>query len=106
MTESKIQERATTASERWRERIGEQERSGLLVRKLCEERALSEHSFYQWRKRRRKQEPVRFALVDREEALAEAEPALELVLASGERLRIGAGVDGAVLRTVLDALRA
>jgi hypothetical protein len=28
------------------------------------------------------------------------------VLATGERLRIGAGVDAATLRTVLDALRA
>jgi hypothetical protein len=32
--------------------------------------------------------------------------ALELVLATGERLRIGAGVDTATLRTVLDLLRA
>ena len=34
------------------------------------------------------------------------ETALELVLATGERLRIGAGVDGTTLRTVLEALRA
>jgi hypothetical protein len=34
------------------------------------------------------------------------EAALELVLATGERLRISAGVDGATLRTVLEALRA
>jgi hypothetical protein len=34
------------------------------------------------------------------------EPVLELVLSTGERLRIGAGVDGAALRTVLAALRA
>jgi hypothetical protein len=31
---------------------------------------------------------------------------VEVVLRSGERLRIGAGVDGATLRTVLEALRA
>ena len=35
-----------------------------------------------------------------------AEVALELVLATGERLRISAGVDAATLRTVLDVLRA
>jgi hypothetical protein len=35
-----------------------------------------------------------------------AEAALELVLATGERLRISAGVDAATLRTVLDVLRA
>jgi hypothetical protein len=33
-------------------------------------------------------------------------PFLELVLTTGERLRIGAGVDGVTLRAVLDALRA
>jgi hypothetical protein len=31
------------------------------------------------------------------------EAALELVLATGERLRIGAGVDAATLRTVLES---
>jgi hypothetical protein len=53
---------------------------------------------------------VRFALVDRttahQELSAKAALELELVLASGERLRIGAGVDAAVLRMVLNVLRA
>jgi hypothetical protein len=31
--------------------------------------------------------------------------ALELVMATGERLRIGTGVDAATLRTVLEVLR-
>lgn len=35
-----------------------------------------------------------------------AEAALELVLMTGERLRIGTGVDSATLRAVLDVLRA
>jgi hypothetical protein len=34
------------------------------------------------------------------------EPDLELVLATGERLRIGASVDPTALRRVLEALRA
>ena len=34
------------------------------------------------------------------------EAALEVVLATGERLHISAGVDTATLRTVLDVLRA
>jgi hypothetical protein len=42
-------------------------------------------------------------VVRRQERPAEA--VLELVLATGERLRIGAGVDTATLRTVLDVLR-
>jgi hypothetical protein len=51
---------------------------------------------------------VRFALVERSVRRQErtTEPALELVLATGERLRIGAGVDTATLRIVLDLLRA
>jgi hypothetical protein len=51
---------------------------------------------------------VRFALVERSARRPErmAEAGLELVLASGERLRIGSGVDTATLRAVLDVLRA
>jgi hypothetical protein len=105
MTESIIEERAAAKNDEWRERISEQERSGLSVRQFCKERELAEHSFYAWRKRLRKQEPVRFALVERGPAPQEP-TALELVLASGERLRIGAGVDSTTLRTVLDVLRA
>jgi hypothetical protein len=66
-----------------------------------------EGSFYAWRKRVRKKEPVRFALVERG---ARQEPAtdtaLEVLLTTGERLRIAVGVDGTTLRTVLEALRA
>ena len=51
---------------------------------------------------------MRFALVERSVRRQErtTEPALVLVLATGERLRIGAGVDAGILRTVLDLLRA
>jgi hypothetical protein len=51
---------------------------------------------------------VRFALVERIPRRQErtAEAVLELVLATGERLRIGTGVDTATLRTVLGVLRA
>ena len=50
---------------------------------------------------------MRFALVERIARRQErtAEPVLELVLATGERLRIGAGVDITTLRTVVDVLR-
>ena len=88
----------------WAERIAAQQRSGMSVKQFCKEQGLIECSFYAWRKRLQKKEPVRFALVDRGAARQEA--AVELVLATGERLRISAGVDGATLRTVLDALRA
>ena len=106
MTDSIIEERAAIPKvEEWAERIAAQQRSGITVKQFCKEEGLTEYS---WRKRLQKKEPVRFALVDRGAArLALApEAPLELVLASGERLRIGAGVDGATLRTVLEALRA
>ena len=51
---------------------------------------------------------MRLTLVERGARRQErgAEPPLELLLASGERLRISAGVDTATLRAVLDILRA
>ena len=106
MTETSIEEKAISKDDQWRERIAERERSGLSVKQFCKERGVSEYSFYTWRKRLARKEPVRFALVDREAAGQEAATALELLLRSGERLRIGSGVDAATLRTVLEALRA
>ena len=51
---------------------------------------------------------MRFALVERSvrRPKSTAEAALELLLTTGERLRIGTGVDTATLRAVLDVLRA
>src|SRR6266478_1800946 len=108
MTDTIIEERATTPKAgEWAERISAQQRSGVSVKQFCKEQGLTEGSFYAWRKRLQKKEPVRFALVDRRAARQEpaTEAALELVLTTGERLRIGAGVDPATLRTVLEALR-
>jgi hypothetical protein len=108
MDETGIEKKPATAKDdQWAERIAEQGRSGLSVKQFCKERGLTEYSFYAWRKRLRKNEPVRFALVDRGAA---GEPAmavgLELVLPTGERLRIGSGVKATTLRTVLEVLRA
>jgi hypothetical protein len=94
-------------AEEWAERIAAQKRNGISVKQFCKEQGLTGGSFYAWRKRLQKGEPVRFALVDtvatRQEAATDA--ALELVMATGERLRIGVGVDAATLRTVLEVLR-
>jgi hypothetical protein len=108
MTETINEGTAATKNERWGERIAEQERSGLSVKQFCKEQGLTECTFYAWRKRLRGEAPVRFALVDRGAVRQEpvTETSLELVLATGERLRIGTGVDATTLRTVLDALRA
>jgi transposase len=102
------QKPAKPKADEWAERIAVQQRSGMSVKQFCKEQGLTEYSFYAWRKRLQENGPVRFALVERSVRRLErtAEPALELVLATGERLRIGSGVDTATLRTVLDLLRA
>jgi hypothetical protein len=99
---------ANPKADQWAERIAAQQRAGVSVKQFCKEQGLTEYSFYAWRKRLQQTGPVRFALVERRARPQEpaAEAALELVLASGERLRISAGVDAATLRVVLDVLRA
>jgi hypothetical protein len=91
----------------WAERIAAQQRSGMSVKQFCKEQGLTEYSFYAWRKRLQENGPVRFALVEKNARRQErtAESVLELVLATGEQLRIGPGVDITTLRTVLDVLR-
>jgi hypothetical protein len=109
MTDTIIEERPPIPkADEWAKRIAAQQRSGISVKQFCKDQGLTECSFYAWRKRLQKKEPVRFALVDRRAARQEpvADAALELVLATGERLRIGAGVDATTLRTVLEAVRA
>ena len=88
--------------EEWRQRVGQQESSGQSIRAFCRERGLKEHAFYGWRQRLRKQNtPVRFALVETKSP--ETVPPIELMLASGERLRIPR--DAATLKLVLAVLR-
>jgi hypothetical protein len=109
MSDTVVEEKsANPKTDEWTERIAAQQRSGISVKQFCMERGLTECSFYAWRKRLQEKGPVRFALVERSVRRQErtAEPVLELVLATGERLRIGAGVDTATLRAVLNVLRA
>ena len=108
MAENTSEDKRTGHNE-WREQMAAQERSGLSVRRFCQQQGIAEHRFYYWRKRLRdQQQPMRFALVDRGAERPEPAPGteLELVLVTGEQLRIGAGVQAATLRMVLEALRA
>ena len=108
MTKAIIEERAAAKYDQWRQRIAEQRRSGMSVKEFCKQRGLTDFSFYTWRKRLRKEEPIRFALVGQEAVgkATAAETTLELILVNGVRLRIGSGVDGTTLRMVLEALGA
>jgi transposase len=93
--------------EAWRARIAAQKQSGVSVKQFCAQQGLTEQSFYYWRKRLQAPASMRFALVEAEPRRGAAEhAALELVLTTGERLRISAGVDARTLQQVLEALRA
>ena len=105
MNKSITERSAQTRSEFWQARIAEQSQSGLSIQRFCRGRGISEQSFYTWRKRLRQSEPVRFALVEPSMGSC-GQPAIELMLSGGERLRISGPVDGAALRTVLEVLRA
>lgn len=85
----------------WSKLIAEQEASGQTIREFCKEHGVGDHSFYYWRKRLQKSEPVQFALLKTVASAA----SLELILASGEQLRIWNGVDAATFRLVLDVVR-
>src|SRR5689334_20969435 len=88
---------AKSKADEWAERIAAQQRSGTSVKQFCKEQGLTEYSFYAWRKRLQEGGLVRFALVEKRGPRQErpTEALLDLVLATGERLRIGAGVDAA-----------
>jgi transposase-like protein len=108
MTGNIVEDKAPGKAEQWRERITEQQSSGLSVKQYCNERGLSSWAFYKWRKQLQEAGPVRFALVERRKPPREqnaAEADLEVVFASGERLRVRSGIDRATLRTVVEALR-
>jgi hypothetical protein len=106
MSESNPEHKAASKSDQWRDRLAEQERSGLSVKQFCQQQGVTECCFYAWRKRLRNAGTVRFALVDRGAQRATGEFALELMLTNGDRLRIGAGVDAKTFGTVLEVLRA
>jgi transposase-like protein len=95
-----------TRREYWSKLIAEQEASGRTVEEFCRERGRGKCSFYRWRKRLREDGAVRFARVEtRPTEGSRGEATLELVLISGERLRIGPGVDAATLQMVLEVVR-
>jgi hypothetical protein len=90
----------------WRKLIAEQEASGQKARPFCRERGIGEYSFYKWRQRLRQSDTVQFALLETvPPATASLDSTLELVLRSGERLRIGNQVVATTLRMVLEVVR-
>jgi hypothetical protein len=93
-----------TKEKKWAELIRQQQQSGLSVAAFCSDRGFSEQTFYHWRKRLGSG-PVSFALVQAGSPVTGSQASVELLLASGDRLRIAPGVEAATLRTVLNVLR-
>ena len=89
----------------WRQLFAAQQQSGMSVRAFCQQHRTSEYSFYHWRKRLAEQLPIKFALVETSRSAPAAVAAVEVILASGERLRIATGIEAATLRLVLSVLR-
>jgi len=75
------------------------------VNAFCREHGISDQCFYYWRKRLDGTGPVRFALVEASAPVTSETNPVELILVSGDRLRIAPGADAATLRTVLSVLR-
>lgn len=95
----------------WRMAIETWQASGLSVRQFCTDEGLSEPSFYSWRKKltggsvqddKDKPEPSAFIEVSMPRSNSAS---VELLLISGNTLRIPAGVDTATLSTVLSVVR-
>ena len=97
----------------WRRMVRQFRSSGLSVRVFCEEQGLSEPSFYGWRRTlaARDDAAVRFVPVQVTPDLKPTTPAdgsagaVELVLDTGRRLRIGPGFDAATLTRRLALLK-
>ena len=91
--------------EQWQRLIALHEKSGQSVSVFCEQRGVSAPSFYHWRQRLQKTEsPLTFALVDTRNNVVAPTPAMvELLLVSGDQLRVPA--EAACLRLVLSVLR-
>ena len=103
----------------WRALVREQARSGQTVRAFCQQRQVSENSFYFWRKELKRRaaqaaasspglpeaaaRPV-FAAVSVAELPVSRSTAIEIVLTSGVRVQVTAGADHQTLRMVLAAL--
>lgn len=109
---STINHRSLSKERYWRRMVRQCCGSGLSVRAFCEERGLSEPSFYAWRRilKERDAAAVRFVPVQvtpearSAPAADSAANALELLLGAGRRLRVGPGFDGPTLQRLLALL--
>ena len=88
-------------AERWKFWTGlivRHKQSGKTVEAFCQENGVGGPSFYAWRKRlMEKSRPIGFALVETSGVRPQRGEPVELILSTGDRLHIHAGVDAARL---------
>ena len=97
----------------WQMAVETWQASGMSVSKFCKAEGLSEGPFYNWRKRLAKTDAPEVAKQKKlipsafiEVAIPKDNPAaLELILSSGNTLRINSGVDSARLNDVISVLQ-
>jgi len=97
----------------WQMAIETWQTSGMSVSKFCEAEGLSESSFYIWRKKLAQADDTETGKQKKlsspafiEVAMPKDNPAaLELVLSSGNTLRISSGADSTTLNDVISALK-
>src|ERR1700731_465114 len=87
--------------EYWREIVLQQEQSGLTVHAFCEQRGVTEASFYGWRKQLRGGVRVGFALVESKGSSLKSKAPVEVVLATPLKVQISPRTDAAILFMVL-----
>jgi len=117
-------ERRDPAKEKyWRRMLRLWKRSGQTGRDFCADHALGEPSFYAWRREIARRDQEQTPTTNRLERPRASEgaalptfievavdagdtaaPALELVLASGRRVRVGPGFDASLLRQLVRVL--
>jgi hypothetical protein len=93
--------------QQWRQWIRQWQTSGLSVRDFCDRHALSQATFYAWRRllRQRDADTTPFVAVQVvTDPPTPPAPPLEVVLASGRCLRVSSGFDPHSLRQLLAVL--
>lgn len=104
---AKGKQRDVRKEQQWRERFRQWRSSGLTVRAFCEERRLSQPSFYAWRRvlAERDAEAAVFVPVEIVSELpAVARAPLELVVGEQHVVRVAVGFDAVTLRRLLAVL--
>jgi transposase len=112
---SKTKKSDTDQQQFWQMVLDTFKTSGLSVRQFCQKEGVSEASFYSWRKRLSSENEAACQLNPNEKLSADDfiqvslstsdTCSLELVLISGNTLRINSDIDGRILNHVLSALK-